>query len=217
MGDELGDWSEANPGLVVLIGVGAGLFFALMAHLILVRTGIAKRYAEGGHQSVTKKDATSSSDGDIESNGVEMDKVQIKSSSNIDPPNDVDQTNTVDSTADDEAGAKSNDIESSIQQKKKEEKMETQNNKFMAMGNKFKSGLEVDIFDDLTKQESDLEKYSTKFDPKTERLFEWLSVLAATFGIFAHGSNDIANAIAPFTSIISLSQQKPGDVIQSAN
>merc|ERR1712176_376901 len=215
--DELGDWSEANPGLVVLIGVGAGLFFALMAHLILVRTGIAKRHGEGGHQSVTKKDATSSSDGDIESNGVEMDKVQIKSSSNIDPPNDVEQTNTVSPTADDEAGAKSNDIESSIQQKKKEEKMETQNNKFMAMGNKFKSGLEVDIFDDLTKEESDLEKYSTKFDPKTERLFEWLSVLAATFGIFAHGSNDIANAIAPFTSIISLSQQNAGDVIQSAN
>ena len=32
-----------------------------------------------------------------------------------------------------------------------------------------------------------------------------------------HGSNDIANAVAPFSSIVTLSQQKPGDIIESKN
>jgi len=80
-----------------------------------------------------------------------------------------------------------------------------------------KTGLNVDIFDDLTKEEQDVQKHSVQFEARTERLFEWLSVLAAVFATFAHGSNDIANAIAPFSAIVSLSGQNPDDDISEKN
>ncbi|CDF34368.1 unnamed protein product [Chondrus crispus] len=42
------------------------------------------------------------------------------------------------------------------------------------------------------------------FDLKTERLFSWIQVFTAAFDAFAHGANDVANAIAPFSSIYQL-------------
>merc|ERR1712032_248844 len=86
-------------------------------------------------------------------------------------------------------------------------------NKFMAASNKLREGLDKDIFSDLTKEEQDVQKHSVQFEERTERLFEWLSVLAAIFATFAHGSNDIANAIAPFSAIVALSSQDAGDDI----
>lgn len=42
------------------------------------------------------------------------------------------------------------------------------------------------------------------FDPRTEQLFSFLQVLTACFGSFAHGANDVANAIGPFAVVISV-------------
>merc|ERR1719347_2023758 len=94
---------------------------------------------------------------------------------------------------------------------------EVVDNKLVAMGSKLGTGLNVDIFGDLTKSEQDVQKHSVEFEERTERLFEWLSVLAAVFATFAHGSNDIANAIAPFSAIVSLSAQSADDVISEKN
>jgi len=44
------------------------------------------------------------------------------------------------------------------------------------------------------------------FSPETEQLFAFLQILTACFGSFAHGANDVANAIGPFAVIISVYQ-----------
>eukprot|EP01084_Bolivina_argentea_P196919 337544_1 len=202
--EELGDWAEESPGFVILIGMASGMFFAFIAYLVLIRTGIVQRYAE------RKVPPANDELGEIK-----VERVVTRSELHVLTPKTP--------TADDEAGQRTatGDEEgpqtdaNTINKSMKED--EAAGHKFIAVGHKLKSGLEVDIFDDLTKEESDLEKFSTKFDAKTERLFEWLSVLAATFGIFAHGSNDIANAVAPFASIVALSQQAASDPIHDKN
>jgi len=44
------------------------------------------------------------------------------------------------------------------------------------------------------------------FAMETEQLFAFLQILTACFGSFAHGANDVANAIGPFAVIISVYQ-----------
>merc|ERR1712242_551514 len=73
--------------------------------------------------------------------------------------------------------------------------------KSISMGTK---GMNVDIHDDMSQLEMDIQNNAEKFDPKTDRAFAWLQVCTASLDIFAHGSNDVANAVAPFAAMISL-------------
>ncbi|KAG0018126.1 hypothetical protein BGZ81_010392, partial [Podila clonocystis] len=68
--------------------------------------------------------------------------------------------------------------------------------KFKAKATK---GLNKDI--SANSQMDDIHDNSTKYHPVTERLFCTLQVLTSCFASFAHGSNDVANAIGPLTTI----------------
>jgi len=65
-------------------------------------------------------------------------------------------------------------------------------------------GVNEDIHDDMGALETAIQENAEDFDPKTERAFSWLQVCTATLDIFAHGSNDVANAVAPFAAMVAL-------------
>ncbi|ETO29790.1 sodium/phosphate symporter [Reticulomyxa filosa] len=65
-------------------------------------------------------------------------------------------------------------------------------------------GIEVDVHENLDEFEKAMIANCEKFDPKMERAFNWLQVCTASLAIFAHGSNDAANAVAPFAAMIAL-------------
>eukprot|EP00488_Nonionellina_sp_1-RS-2012_P004039 TRINITY_DN89_c0_g1_i2.p1 TRINITY_DN89_c0_g1~~TRINITY_DN89_c0_g1_i2.p1 ORF type:complete len:250 (-),score=68.01 TRINITY_DN89_c0_g1_i2:156-905(-) len=69
---------------------------------------------------------------------------------------------------------------------------------------KLTAGVNVDIHDDLEELELEIQQNSEKFDIRTEKAFAWLQVCTASLGAFAHGSNDVANAVAPFAAILTL-------------
>jgi phosphate/sulfate permease len=55
---------------------------------------------------------------------------------------------------------------------------------------------------------------STEYDLKSERLFQYLQVFTACMASFAHGANDVANAIAPVSGILYI--YKNGDFATKA-
>ena len=46
----------------------------------------------------------------------------------------------------------------------------------------------------------------TKYDEEVEQLFTFVQVFTASMNAFAHGANDIANAIAPVAGILAIYQ-----------
>jgi len=62
--------------------------------------------------------------------------------------------------------------------------------------------LAVDVVSDQGDEKiQEMHSRSKKYDPKTERLYNFLMIITAAFASFAHGSNDVANAVGPFTTV----------------
>lgn len=66
------------------------------------------------------------------------------------------------------------------------------------------------------KEHADLYQHSFKVDEKSDKLCCWLQIFTSCFSSFAHGSNDVANAIGPLATIYSIyetnSVEKKADV-----
>lgn len=65
-------------------------------------------------------------------------------------------------------------------------------------------GLKVDIHKAVEEQENVAQMHSKAevFDPDAERVFQYAQVLSACAVSFAHGANDVANAVGPFAAIL---------------
>jgi len=53
----------------------------------------------------------------------------------------------------------------------------------------------------LSKNVAEVHSYADKYDNKTEYLYSMLQIFTATTASFAHGSNDVSNAMGPMTAI----------------
>ena len=64
-------------------------------------------------------------------------------------------------------------------------------------------GMEQNIHDVVETDQKihDIHAHCENFDPKTELCYKHLQVFSACFNMFAHGSNDVANAIGPLAAI----------------
>lgn len=73
-----------------------------------------------------------------------------------------------------------------------------ENGNFKLIPESFKNGFSLK---GEPNEDSDMVKPEDADKPETARLFTFLQVLTATFGSFAHGGNDVSNAIGPLIAI----------------
>lgn len=77
--------------------------------------------------------------------------------------------------------------------------------------------VEENIIEMPTKKEKkvDVDKFAHSDPPEAARLFSFLQVLTAIFGSFAHGGNDVSNAIGPLIGLYLIYQE--GKIIDKSN
>ena len=57
-----------------------------------------------------------------------------------------------------------------------------------------------------TERINELHSRAFDVDPKSDKLCSWLQIFTSCFSSFSHGSNDVANAVAPLATIFSIYQ-----------
>eukprot|EP01083_Nonionella_stella_P241126 842268_1 len=177
---------ETQTGLAMLITACVSAGLALISYFVFIYSGAVDKYVRRAVDKINGTEETA--------------KNEMMATIN---------TPTADTDDDDEVVSY---IQSEIQ-KQHETQMETQiqikktNSKSSFYQNSKRhltKGVNVDIHDDLEQLELHIHQHSEKFDLKTEKSFAWLQVCTAALDIFAHGSNDVANAVAPFAAMVGL-------------
>eukprot|EP01083_Nonionella_stella_P270395 915611_1 len=194
---------EEQLGLAFLITFSIALGVAIIAWFAFIYTGTVDKY-------VMKSLGLNDKDNDSLKNIQKTELATRDSQGDSEDPDqkDIEKNNDNNNNNNEEKDEDTN-IQSSIQNK-----MDGENgNDIENDGNAFDSkhtagmsktqlllkkagrGVNVDIHDDLGELETAIRDNAEKFDKKTDKAFAWLQVCTASLGIFAHGSNDVANAV----------------------
>ncbi|KAG2484956.1 hypothetical protein HYH03_016254 [Edaphochlamys debaryana] len=105
--------------------------------------------------------------------------------------------------ADAEAAVKAGTDQSSEEGPDPEENSSKLKKMFMSMKRAATHGLDQDIHANIENDKDihDMHQAAEVFDPETEQVYKYLQVFSACAVAFAHGANDVANAVGPFTGI----------------
>jgi len=179
----------------ITFGVAAGV--ALICWFALIRTGIVERMVEKYLAKQAEEDKLKKKEmGDQEAR-------HIKAVT----PSSVEQLEKVSDNA--ETGSSEPDVVNKDMAIEMESMDKTSgeskaNDRLARAKERALRGVNEDIHDNMGELETAIQTNAEDFDPKTERAFSWLQVCTATLDIFAHGSNDVANAVAPFAAMVAL-------------
>ncbi|ORX42665.1 phosphate transporter [Piromyces finnis] len=78
---------------------------------------------------------------------------------------------------------------------------ETTASKKMKISKILSNGINKEIADYKSDELKGMHDAAIRYDDDTEKLYSFLQIFTASFASFAHGSNDVANAVGPLTTI----------------
>lgn len=99
------------------------------------------------------------------------------------------------------------DVKVEVEEEKEEEPPEGYAEKMIWKAKKaVLSSLNTDVHKAIVEDDlvSAIHANAEKFDPKTERYFRYIQIFTAICDSFAHGANDVANAVGPYMALYSI-------------
>jgi len=196
---------EEQLGLSFLITTSIGIGVALIAYFAFIRTGAVDRYV---HKALhlnkdDENDKNEDKNGDVEAGDAETkNEKSMEMTSNETKNESKGDIVEIEKEIKDKTELRS--TSTILDPQPTDNFPEAGLSKTQLLLKKAGHGVNVDIHDDLGELERTIRDNAEKFDAKTDKAFAWLQVCTASLGIFAHGSNDVANAVAPFAAMLGL-------------